>query len=95
MLLKSSKKSPFPFVRATESHKINKIDKMEQQQQETRVIYFVEDNSNKEKSDKVVPYMVKLNVAPGQACLRDFKKVLNNVRPNVKYFFQNHDADIG
>lgn len=70
---------------------------MEQQQQETRVIYFVEDNNsnNKEKSDKVVPYMVKLNVAPGQACLRDFKKVLNNVRPNVKYFFQSHDADIG
>lgn len=57
--------------------------------EETRVIYYIDED----KGDKV-PYLVKLNVAPENACLRDFKKVLNPTR-NFKYFFQTIVDDIG
>lgn len=57
--------------------------------EETKLIYFVEDREDK------VPFMVKLNVAPDQARLRDVKRVLTNNGRSFKFFFKTNDPELG
>ena len=54
---------------------------------DTKVIYYTDDDK--------MPYLVKLNVAPDKATLRDFKMLLNLNVKNYKFFFQAIVDDFG
>ncbi len=56
--------------------------------EDTKIIYY------KEQEDKV-PYMIKLNIAPDKATLKDFKNALNINSKSYKFFFQSIVDDFG
>ena len=54
---------------------------------ETKIIYY--------KDEDKVPYMIKLNIAPDKATLKDFKQALNVNPRNFKFFFSTIVEDFG
>lgn len=56
---------------------------------DTKIIYYIDEAK--------VPYLIKLNIPPEEAKLRDFKQALNGrvVSKNAKYFFQAIVDDFG
>ena len=62
---------------------------METKSDETKIIYYTSD-------DDKMPYLIKLNLGPEKATLRDFKFSLNTINPNqYKFFFQTIVDDFG
>lgn len=57
--------------------------------EETKIIYYMDDDK--------MPYLIKLNLAPEKAKLKDFKQSLNGgvANKNLKYFFQTIVDDFG
>ena len=55
--------------------------------EETKIIYYMDDDK--------MPYLIKLNMAPDKACLRDFKQALNANAKLFKFFFQTIVDDFG
>jgi hypothetical protein len=55
--------------------------------EETKIIYYTDDLK--------MPYLIKLNMAPDKATLKDFKQSLNANPKNFKYFFQTIVDDFG
>ena len=55
--------------------------------EETKIIYYIDDDK--------MPYLIKLNVAPEKATLKEFKNALNVNVKNYRYFFQTVDDDFG
>lgn len=55
--------------------------------EETKIIYYMDDDK--------MPYLIKLNMAPERAKLKDFKQSLNTNSRNFKYFFQTIVDDFG
>ena len=56
---------------------------------ETKIIYYKDTDADK------VPYMIKLNISPDKATLRDFKLALNVNVKQFKFFFQQIVEDFG
>lgn len=55
--------------------------------EETKIIYYMDDDK--------MPYLIKLNMLPEKACLRDFKQALNANAKLYKFFFQTIVDDFG
>jgi len=55
--------------------------------EETKIIYYMDDDK--------MPYLIKLNMSPDKACLRDFKQALNANAKLYKFFFQTIVDDFG
>jgi hypothetical protein len=55
--------------------------------EETKIIYYTD--------DATMPYLIKLNIPPERATLRDFKLNLNTNPKQYKFFFQTIVADFG
>ena len=55
--------------------------------EETKIIYY--------KDEDKVPYMIKLNISPDKATLKDFKNALNLNAKCLKFFFQTIVDDFG
>jgi segment polarity protein dishevelled len=55
--------------------------------EETKIIYYMDDDK--------MPYLIKLNMAPDKATLKDFKNALNANSRNFKFFFQAIVDDFG
>lgn len=55
--------------------------------EETKIIYYIDDDK--------MPYLIKLNMAPDQATLKDFRNSLNTNGRLYKYFFQTIVDDFG
>jgi hypothetical protein len=55
--------------------------------EETKIIYYTDDEK--------MPYLIKLNMAPEKATLRDFKSMFNTNGKTYKYFFQTIVDDFG
>jgi hypothetical protein len=55
--------------------------------EETKIIYY--------RNEDKMPYLIKLNLAPDKATLRDFKNALNVNVKCFKYYFQTIMEDFG
>ena len=54
----------------------------------TRIVYFL--------NDQDTPYLTKLNIAPTEITLADFKNNLEiNAKSGFKFFFKSHDEEVG
>ena len=57
---------------------------------ETEIVYYMD--------DETMPNIIKLNMAPGKTCLRDFKQALDAKLSNAKlynFFFETIEDDCG
>ena len=55
--------------------------------EETKIIFYMDDDK--------MPYLIKLNMSPDTACLKDFKLALNANAKLFKFFFQTIVDDFG
>ena len=54
----------------------------------TRIVYYLNDHET--------PYLTKLNIAPNEITLADFKNNLEiNAKFGFKFFFKSHDEEVG